>query len=198
MAVYFPPRVNVSTFNPINFIDIGSIDSTASNSATLDLLEAETDAITTAAAEQQVKFSEILTNPKINFSINLSGTFNVGATGVTLTLGDMEYSINYYYYATLYLNFIQSGANSGGTIFAIQDVQCFSNLTNSYSAYASEKTGNSAFGHPGFQATFLGQGFNQVPTFKFTFPEAGGGYTTNPNSFTAQGFINIIGITVSK
>jgi hypothetical protein len=196
MAIYFPPRVNVSTFNPENFIDIGTPDSTASAEQTLTALEAETNAITASATAQATKFADILTQPKINIALTVTGTFNVGASGVTFTI-NTPLSIGYYYYVLINLNFYQSGTNSGGTLFPIQGIQCFSSLTNSYAGWSSDKTSSTTFANPGVSFSFLEQGNNANPSFTLTFPQSGG-YSTNPNSFTANGYINITGITASS
>jgi hypothetical protein len=195
MANYIAPRANVNVFNPENFLQIAS--PSVSNKATTDALKADTDAITASATAQQIKFAKITSQPKMNQTISLSGTFNVGATGISLTL-PVTLTTDFFYYLTFNLNFIQSGANSGGTVFAISGIQCYNNWTQSYTSWSSLQLSNVIYSNPGFQYSAQAMGNNAQPTLTFYFPVSSGGYTTNPNSFTATGIYSIFGVQVAK
>jgi hypothetical protein len=185
MVSYLPPSANLSIFNPQNF---GSFtDAVVVNSATL---KTNTDLIQSEATAQNTKFLAISSNPAKNVAISFSGSFNVGATGVSFT---MPYTLSSSYYYIINVNMTLSQIGAPLSIQGVTVVNNWLNTTNSWSCLIGG-AGN-IYGFPAIQYTIQGLGTNIQPTFKLTFPTTAG-YSTNTNTFTASGYYSIIGIKV--
>ena len=187
---YYPPRVNVSVFNPANFVNLGEANSTITNQQTIDTLKAQTDTITTNATAQNTKFKAIIdcpfTSGNFNESFTLTGTFNTSQTyEIPYILTD-----KYYYFVSIYLNYTQSG-----TPVAIQSIYVYNSWTSTNAGWNAPDAFNTESANPSLQMSFAGVGINTKPLLTFTYGYTG---TPNTNSFTASGKFTIIGIQTVK
>jgi hypothetical protein len=196
---YLPPRVQVSVFNPDNFLVLGDTSSTVTNQQTVDLLKTQTDAITASATAQKIKIDSLVLPLNYIYSpINFTNTFN-NATYIF----DTSYttSTDYFYIFTYEIHFQQNGTNSGGTIFAIPGVFLLVNFTGQDLGFqtASTFTGSSGsqYGHPSIRGTVIGQGTSGNLTTTLSFPMNDGTLNTNPNSYVATGTFSVIGIKIT-
>jgi hypothetical protein len=190
MVSYEPPKDVLSIFNPNTFPTVSTINI---NTTTL---KADTDAIQTAANAQYTKFSAIssllFSNTSINFTVS---TFDLGATGHTWTPA-VTLSSSYYWILSIQMNIAQSA--SVQAVSAVEGVLLTNNWLNTQNSWSSTATGSSVYGNPAVTFTMLGLGNDAEPAFVITFPQyTTAGYATNPNSWTATGTIQAIGIKIA-
>jgi hypothetical protein len=197
---YLPPRVQVDVFNPDNFTILGDTTSTVTNQQTVDLLKAQTDAITALALVQDARIdSLVLPLNYIFIPVNFTSTFN--NTSYIFDTGFMT-NTNYFYIFTYEIHFQQNGANSGGTVFAIPGVTILSNFANQVLGFQTTPlfTGSSGsqFAHPSIRGTVIAQGQGSNLTTTLAFPMNNGTLNTNPNSYVATGTFSVIGIKITS
>jgi len=196
---YLPPRVQVDVFNPDNFQILGDTSSTVTNQETVDLLKAQTDAITALAVAQDAKIDSLVL--PLNYfiiPINFTSTFNNSNY-----IFDTQFATNsnYFYIFTYEIHFQQNGANSGGTVFAIPGVYIYVNFSNQVLGFQTTPlftaSSGTQYAHPSIRGSVIAQGQGTNLTTTLAFPMNDGTLNTNPNSYVATGTFSVIGIKIT-